>query len=116
MHGKRYTFTKWDQVATGVPFQSGKEWKQIYLPKGSIQFYSNGPNAPRIGFSPMGDNWTHRPRNRLLVGKSKEYWYFLTHTEIIYKRLQGSMDKYTLLVFSYSVHQIATSQAIDFDL
>ena len=37
-----------------MPFQSGKEWKKTYLPKGSIYFHSNGPNAPRIGFHAWG--------------------------------------------------------------
>ena len=72
MHDRRYTIIKRDQVATGVPFQSGKEWKKTWLPKGSIHFHSNGLNAPRIGFSRMGDHWTHRLGSWLLVGKSEQ--------------------------------------------
>ena len=54
MRDKRYTIIKQDHVATGVPFLGGKEWKHICLPKGSVHFQSNGPNAPRIGFLRMG--------------------------------------------------------------
>jgi hypothetical protein len=39
--------------------------------KGIHPFSLERPEAPRIGFLRMGDHWTQRPGNRLLVGKSE---------------------------------------------
>ena len=54
MHNRRYTIIKWDLVATEVPFQSGKEWKQTCLPKGIHPFSLEWPERSKNWFFAHG--------------------------------------------------------------